>query len=284
MKTIPVDKVYKGGDLGQIFKKICIIGWGQKSSINLSDLADILTKSCQDSDTLPLKLAIKSLAFNASYSGRKNTYHNPVHTARVAMMAAYFAKISGMNDHDYLKIVSAAFGHDMSHPGQGNPKDKPFANEQVAASQTGNILYAAGVEPQDIQDIEALILATSPNGALEILKDKQANNIAIETGELQRFNNRPDLLKIALILTDADIFESAGVDYETFAAAGRALETESSKSGENLCYTSLAAQTYFFDNIVGEGGFSSPVARSLANDNYFTLRKKALESGCRPRG
>ena len=284
MKTIPVDKVYNGGDLGQIFKKICIIGWGQKSSINLSDLADILTKSCQDADTLPLKQAIKSLAFNASYSGRKNTYHNPVHTARVAMMAAYFAKISGMNDHDYLKIVSAAFGHDMSHPGQGNPKDKPFANEQVAASQTGNILYASGVNAQDIQDVEALILATSPNGSLEILKAKQDNNTNIEIAELQRFNNRPNLIKMAFILTDADIFESAGVDYETFAAASHALEKESEKNGENICYTTPAAQKYFFDSIVGEGGFSSPVARSLANDNYFTLRKKALDSACRPHG
>jgi hypothetical protein len=280
MDIIDLNSKYQGDELANAFKRVCIHTWEAQKHIDLTSLAKKLTRHIPDTNTnnKRLKSAATLIALNATQSGRENTYHNPLHTARVAMRTALYSQFSSLSDHDYLKNLCAAFGHDIKHPGRGNPSHAPIQNERIAATQTGNIMQQCGVHYQDVIDVESIIISTSPNGPHEFIKDGADSNSELlqDIPELQNFCNNPLLQRMAAIVIDADLFESAGVDYDTFMNAGRALTTESSNSGENMDFSSAASQEYFVNNIIGERGFLSVAGVYLAGDNFQQIRHRVL--------
>lgn len=280
MDIIDLNKPYQGEDLAKAFKIVCIKRWESQPGLDLTELAQKLTSHIQSDDVSikRLKSAVNLIAMNATHSGRTNAYHNPIHTARVAMMTAFYSNFSQVSDIDYLKNLCAAFGHDKAHPGRGNPSEDPFYNERISATQTGNLMHHCGVDYADVIDVETIILPTSPNGGHEFIKNgaNPDDPILNQAPELKRICNNPLLHRMACILIDADLFESAGVDYDTFVRAGIALSKESAKCGENVDFCSLGSQKYFIDHIVGKKGFLSIAAQYLAGDNFQKIRDRVL--------
>lgn len=277
MNILPLHKRFVNQDLADIFNKVCIQEWDfeNQNSFDLVSLSDELIASSQGNDDL--KKAIEFIAVSANNSGKENGYHNPMHTAQVVMMTAYFAKQSGMNDRDYLISVCAAFGHDVSHPGITNPQDDIYKNERYTAQQIVEIMRHCGVGEDAVLDVEVMIHSTSPNGPHEYVK----GTVDLPVIESQdRLINNDRLMNMTQILLDSDIFTGAGADLDAWRFATVKLNAETRKAGGTIDFCTPESRLFFFDQVVGKNGFCSNIARELANDNFLQMRKQTQHVLC----
>lgn len=291
LSIIPLHHKLTGLDLAQAFKDVCLLEWHpaiQKRPI-LQDLANLLADSyCKDvSAHTPIHTALKWIALAAEQSPKKsrNAYHNPLHTAQVAMMTAYFCAQAKVNEKDYLKSLCAAFGHDINHPGKPNPADDKTYNEREAAKVTTDIMDFYNVDAESVADVKVMILSTSPNGPhsyvahmAEATRKKLIPTMKPVIPEQLRLLENPALTELSAILCDADIFLSAGTNDRLMTLAGRLLNNEARQAGQKVNFNTPQSRMAFFDHIVGKKGFSSTIARELANGNYKKLRRNTLQA------
>ena len=199
-------------------------------------------------------------------------YHNTYHTISVVMMSAYFMKqwrMHHIGDVDmYLVGVCAAMGHDLWHPGKGNPEDDCAFNERNSAQKVADILRKHDVKEKTIEHVTAIIISTSPNGPHQFVKSDFKEGTAEPEQDILR--NDPLLLELTKIICDADIFAGAGGN---FVASLDAAE----KAGQNIDFSTPQSRLFFLDNIVGKDGFSSKIARELANPNFHMIRGMTKE-------
>lgn len=289
MTIIPLDQKITGPALTQIFQDVCLVDWHpvkQKRPL-LQNLASSLTEAyCKKiSPHHPLRTALKWIALAAEQSPKtpRNAYHNPSHTAQVAMMTAYFCAQAQVSATHFIKALCAAFGHDIGHPGKGNPADDITLNERQAAKITTDIMMHYGVDDNDIADVNVMILSTSPNGpheyVTEIAAAMRKNTIPKMPPVLReqlRLLENPQLVQLCAILCDADIFLSAGTNKRLADLGGRRLNQEARKAGQKIDLNTPQSRMHFFDHIVGQAGFSSDIARELANNNFKKMRRMAL--------
>jgi hypothetical protein len=209
-----------------------------------------------------------------------NDYHDTYHTASVTMMSAYFMKqwrMHHIGDVDmYLVGVCAAMGHDLWHPGKGNPEDDCAFNERHSAQKVADILRKHDVDEKTIEQVTAIIISTSPNGPHQFVKSDFKEGTPQPEQEILRSD--PLLLEITKIVCDADLFASAGVNLISSQDTSKKLTKEASAAGQNINFETPESLLYFLDNIVGKNGFSSEIAQDLANINFHHIREATKDS------
>jgi hypothetical protein len=231
---------------------------------------------------------------NHSLRGRRdNPYHNPIHTAHVATMAGYLGDLNDQLVEGYgrfaeytmrekLLILLAAFAHDIDHPGTGNPPGDPYANERGALAAATPIMKAAGMHDRDIARVETMILTTSPNGPHERLKTIAADQAGhrghtrpdpnSRFPELEQLCADRELTQMAAILSDADLFASAGTGFVGNMVASERLSREFNRNAapgqQSADFTTPQARAGFLQHIVGRNGFASQAAMAGFNNYY----------------
>ncbi len=162
----------------------------------------------------------------------KGTYHNPIHFREVvACTAVLMQHTSGAlnEDQKYLLLVAAAV-HDINHDGTGNKIDGqhvPFRLEDISFASVAPYLRLRGMDDAKIKDLHALLRATDvsmggpgqPSPAAR-LRDGDFSN------GLERYQDRPDLQGMAMILQAADIMPSSAISQQHSRASSERLEQE----------------------------------------------------------
>ena len=290
-----------------VFLRDCVQGWTARRRPGLPQLAHALLKEKGvDVDALPpdhelvpqeraivraIMLTALRAEMNISTGGRINPYHNPVHTAHVATMAGY---LTDLNDQlvegygrfveftrrDKLLTVLAAFAHDIDHPGRPNPPDDKYRNENISLAAVMPIMRGAGMSARDIARVETMIRTTSPNGPHAYMKDvAQAHahryifrhNKDKGYDELAHLDADRELVQMAAILSDSDLFASAGTGIAGSRVMARRLTAECRRAGINMDFTTAAACQGFLRHVVGMNGFSSQAAIAGFNRKFREL-------------
>lgn len=279
MQTISLHKKFYNTDLAREFNRVCVDMWGKSGpeSVVVSELTTELADAYGNYDgNRALKEAALEIAAAADKSGVDNAYHNPLHTAQVAMMTAYFCVNDRLYERDYLIALCAALGHDLGHAGKGNPKQDIIFNERIAANAVAKILGKRGAEKGAIDDVRTIILSTSPDGPHSYVKNDCAGDPPVS--EQWRLVENRRLINLAKIVCDADIFVSAGINVESTNRSATLLNAEAKKAGLDIDFCCLQSRKYFLENIVGKNGFSSFVARKHANGNFESIYRQTLDA------
>lgn len=212
-----------------------------------------------------------------------NHYHCTDHTGHVAEVAGYLAEKNNVlaahgkanvkfTRAERMMIVLAAFGHDVDHPGTGNPNDNLYFNEDASFAVIAPLMREAGMSQKDMDKIQLLLRTTSPNGPHGYLKkalDAKHDKKVVLHLELDSLNSMPELkplltnghlLEMAAILSDADLFPSAGAGLETNREMSRRLSAET-----ELDFMTDKARSSFIKFIVG-GRFASTAGSDVSGD------------------
>lgn len=222
------------------------------------------------------------------------------------MRAAGNAGAEMLGPRDKTLVLLAAIAHDLDHPGRGNPKDplsqKPvlYANEEMSFGIADGIFRACGLTGQDRQTILTLLRTTDPAGPHKFLKDAMNAHLEgrapltlsdVVPGEETRYSDLEPLLTdrklcaMAAMLSDADLFGSAGAGMHAQHTNSAKLTREMKSCGVNMDFTTAAARNFFFTSIVGENGFTSAAGRQAFNGIFnYMLEKTRGELESQSRG
>jgi hypothetical protein len=88
-----------------------------------------------------------------------NAYHNRQHTCEVALCSLFLARHAGLRASGQARVIVAALVHDFQHDGSANA-GQPFRLERLAIAAARSHLAGAGVKPDEIERIAAIVLAT----------------------------------------------------------------------------------------------------------------------------
>ncbi len=290
----------------EAFLRDCVQGWRMTAGgrPGLPQLARALLRDKGiDIDNLPppqelvpqeraivRAIMLTALRAESNASGARNAYHNPVHTAHVAVMSGYLTDLNDQLVEGYgrfveftirekLLVMLAAFAHDIDHPGRPNPADDVYRNERAAIDVIMPIMRAAGMTEHDMRRVQTMILTTSPNGPHAYLKDVARAHAHREgfrhkpgtRDELAHLSADRELVQMAAILSDADLFASAGTGIEGSRLMARRLTAECRRGGVQVDFTSAAACKGFLQHVVGMSGFSSQAAMAGFNRQFRAL-------------
>jgi hypothetical protein len=259
-------------EITRFFETICRVDWRP----DLERLARVLAGGLAIDEPRDMKgIGTAARCAAASPGAGNHAYHNLAHTAHVAIVAAYLAgRVTDMplSQHERACVLLAAFGHDIDHPGRGNPADDPFCNERRSVDRLLPLLD--GYTDDDKQKIATMILATSPNEPHQDLKhilstrQTRFKELGLLTGDRRLF-------EMTAILSDADIMMSSGLGEEVNAEMGLRFGRETRLStGHAIDFNAAASRWAFFEKIVGLDGYLSQAGRQAFLPNYVRFREK----------
>jgi hypothetical protein len=226
-----------------------------------------------------------------------NSYHNSVHTAHVAELASFLTqKNNQMFDEgtspiklqrkDQLLVSLAAFAHDIDHSGGANPPDDKYLMEEKSFQAVLPLMQEMKISESDISTVHLLLRTTSPNGPTQFLKKIIKSGETEETSmkTLDPENNFPELeplihdiklLQMAAILSDSDLFASAGAGLDANIEMSTRISDELNKAAgvDRFDFTQDKSRKFFMDNIVG-AGFISYAGAEAGNDNFIEMYQK----------
>lgn len=228
---------------------------------------------------------VKGQVPDAAAKADANKYHCTDHTGHVAEVAGYLAEKNNalyqdgdapieLTRAERMMTVLAAFGHDVDHMGKPNPDDNPYKNEDESFAIMQPILQAAGVSQADMDNLHVILRTTSPNGPHTFLKDVLRAHEESEVVTLESLNTTVDqfapelgvliedrrLATIAAIMSDSDLFPSAGAGLEANVEMSDRLSDET-----NVNFRTPEARQGFIDIVVG-GRFASHAGRAVSGD------------------
>lgn len=230
-----------------------------------------------------------------------NHYHCTDHTGHVAEVAGYLAeKNNALAAHgkadvklsraERMMTVLVAFGHDVDHPGAGNPEDNPYFNEDASFAVIAPLMRAAGMSDEDMDKVQVILRTTSPNGPHSYLKQvlaAQAEGRIPSSEEVDPDGKFPELSPLlsdkrmaamAAIISDSDLFPSAGAGLETNIEMSERLSNET-----GMDFRGDKARKGFVDFVVG-GKFASASGREVSGEVLaemldYTEKRIAAQSG-----
>lgn len=234
---------------------------------------------------------IRGFAPKASCPHEENPYHNADHTGHVAAIGGYLGRlnnqISGRSVEfhlkDQLKVLIATNGHDIDHKGEGNPAGDIYKNEMASYQVIRPLMQAVGMNRADMKDIQILFRVTSPNGPQRFMKDvaaamregREINMNAIDPEgkytDLYRLGADLKLLEMAAIVSDADLFASAGAGLKVNEEMSRRLTDELNQSGLDIDLNGPGPRKGFMTGVVGAEGFASAAGRNAFNEGFHEL-------------
>ena len=215
-------------------------------------------------------------------------YHSQEHYADVTAVAANLVHENNrmlangekgavpLSKEEQAIVILAAIGHDIDHDGNSNPADNPYFNENKSFTLIVPLLEDAGVDQKDIAKIHTMILTTSPNGPHSVLKniaqtvrndghadwEKVAGNE--KHPDLKVLTQDRNLLEMASILSDSDLYGSFGAGMESNVEMSRLLTKEVQKAGAAMDFTTDKAREGALNFLIGDG-FTSGAGRKLAD-------------------
>lgn len=180
---------------------------------------------------------------------RGRAYHSARHHAEVATNAMVLAAIAARHGHglpsrDLGILLAAALAHDIHwEPAHQQVR---FAMEAKAAAVLDAIAAECGAGEDDRLAMRALVLATEPRSRPDLAAPgSRASARDAVPDALAALLREPRLLRLAALLSDADLLSSAGLSPAWTRVQGQRLARESrTQLGE-------ADRQYFFDIIVG---------------------------------
>ncbi|GEM_PF-2436120 len=296
--------------LSQIFEKACL-HWCEKTRPSVPSFAaqavNVIKRDHGRSSTplpRPLDALERAIALTSaraemvrgkapSGATQENPYHNGLHTLNVAALTLSMirtqdhladkdATVKPLGLRDKYVMLLAAIGHDIDHPGTGNPPDNHYANENASYAVLKRIMTHCGVSRDDQDTVLTLIRTTSPNGPHAVMKQATAAHHAGTTPdwdtidpqgkftELKTLKN-PALCEMAAILSDADLGASAGFGGDVNYEMSRRLTDEAAIAGQSIDFTTPQARAFFIEKIVGANGFASHAGGAIMNTAFQEL-------------
>ena len=183
-----------------------------------------------------------------------SAYHSARHHAEVATNAMVLATISARQGgaippHELGLLLAAALAHDIYWESDGG--QARFAAEERSAEALDAIAARCGATEGDRLAMRVLVLATEPKSRAEIA-DLVAGRGAADRlpRPLAPLHGNKPLLRLASILSDADLLSSAGLTQEWTRVQGQRLASEGHMP------IGTAVWQHFFDTIVGSAFLS----------------------------
>ncbi len=223
-------------------------------------------------------------------------YHNNLHFRKVLLHAARMAdthnklfknSIGSLTHLDIAMLIVAACIHDLGHDGTSNIVDRKYI---MARIETRSFNYArpflekSQVSSKILDDIFIMLIVTdtapfgdpiSPSNQIKVayeyhygIKGHGDLNLSNELSLLED-NDRLSLL--CVILHEADIMNSAGVDYEITCYESVSISKEFGESG------AYPEDTLLFLDKICNGGFCSDAGSFLADDNLALIKDKIMK-------
>ena len=230
-------------------------------------------------------------------------YHNNLHYRKVLlhvirMIVAHNNKIFKDTAHsldkmDIAKLIIAACVHDIGHEGKGNIIDRKYHMAMVEKRSffyAYQYLKASGLDEAMLADIKAMIITTdvspfgdpiSPVNQLRVayeyhfgMEEEDTKDDEEETKmseELSVLMEDSHLCLLCVMLQEADIMNSAGVDYNITLSESIAISEEIGLSH------SLPEDILLFLETVCRRRFLSDAARFLAEDNLEAITVRVVK-------
>lgn len=192
-------------------------------------------------------------------------YHSARHHAEVATNAMVLATISDRlgchtPPHDLGILLAAALAHDIGLE-PATAKQVRFAAEAKSAAALDLIAASCGVGDDDRNAMHTLVMATEPHSRADIAA-LVAGRVGAEgalSEPLARLAADPRLLRLAGLISDADLLSSAGLTRAWTRVQEQRLERE-------MCAPIVDAEWHhFFDTVVGRDFLSRGGQHFAAN-------------------
>src|SRR5690606_9581083 len=94
--------------------------------------------------------------------GHSDNYHSAKHCCEELLGTLFLARLAALTPREQAQVVFCALVHDFHHDTHADGLN-PFQQELRAVSNAHPYLVGAGVSPEEIDRIAALILATEIN-------------------------------------------------------------------------------------------------------------------------
>lgn len=176
-------------------------------------------------ETDPLQVAGQAIARDVDRgigAGVAAGYHNGQHFLEVMLTALYLARLARLDPRRTARVATAALIHDFHHDGSKGVTS-PFRLELLATQEAQPYLRAAGVDDDECQRLQAMVLATDPSVGAPFARACWAQHAAGEPAAaptpalpppLGRMLLEPDLAHEAVLLAEADVLPSIGLTVE----------------------------------------------------------------------
>ena len=217
-----------------------------------------------------------------------NPYHNPHHFREVIILLSLLIDTHMALDQEAVKLtkddimmmLTAAAIHDFSHDGHGNIIDEthfPSRMEKKSFAQAKDFLALAGASHEQRDKIESMLICTdvsrapsgrSPSGfCRDIYMAHENGTISVvrAPAELKPLIKDRALSLMAMLLCEADVGLSAGLDYEFAREMTRLVALES-----RVLSASPTTLKGFMDMIC-HGGFTTNAGNALMGENFKTI-------------
>lgn len=219
-------------------------------------------------------------------------YHNVKHNRKVLcnMIALIMAHRSmddviGLSDAEIMLLLIAVSIHDVAHDGKGNVLQGSLIAgrlERQSWEVSYPYLQEAGLHSADwLQMLEAMVLCTdtfpigepeSPVNQLKALYDSlvnEASNVGKRGAEVSYLLGKPKATLMAMLVHEADIASSAGVDYE-ISCQEAAMVAKESQAGVDVD-TLLRS---FVENILGGRPFYTKAGLAVYGDAFKLIEAR----------
>ena len=152
----------------------------------------------------------------------RNAYHNSQHICEVVLCSLFLGQQAGLSGERLARVVVAALVHDFRHDGTTNDGES-FRLERLAIAAAGPFLARAGVAPEEIERIGAIVLATEVRAGVPYARScfrflhlagpppEAPPDGAGEASLLRRLATDPDLAVEAVVLAEADLLPSVAL-------------------------------------------------------------------------
>jgi CRP/FNR family cyclic AMP-dependent transcriptional regulator len=152
----------------------------------------------------------------------RNAYHNSQHICEVVLCSLFLGQQAGLSDERLVRVVVAALVHDFRHDGTTNAGES-FRLERLAIAAAGPYLAQAGVAPEVIERIAAIVLATEVRAGVPYARrcfrflhqdgphPEAPPDVAGEASLLRHLATDPDLAVEAVLLAEADLLPSVAL-------------------------------------------------------------------------
>lgn len=221
-------------------------------------------------------------------------YHNTLHFRKVLLhtirmiQAHNYIYRDTINKFSKTKIASlliAAAIHDLGHDGKGNIIDRkyiPARMEKNAFAQASPYLRFSGASEIMLNDIKVMLMTTdvspfgdpiSPSSQLRQVYEYHfgtGNEEVLElTEDFKVLEERPELCLLAMILHEADIFNSAALDYEVTKHESILISREIGKE------QTTPEDVMLFLTTICHGSLISDAARFLGEEKFEEIYQRA---------
>lgn len=179
----------------------------------------------------PVDPLAKGGAYLASYIDQglagqgRNAYHNCQHIREVVLCSLFLARQTDLAPARQGRVAVAAMVHDFHHDGTTNAGES-FRLERLAVAAARPYLICAGVTPDEIERIAAIVLATEltigapyARRCFEFFHQggPRPDSLKEEAGDsapLRLLAQDPDLAFEAVLLAEADLLPSVALSDE----------------------------------------------------------------------